>query len=278
MIESPMNYTGSKYKLLDQILPKFYKTNKIVDLFSGGGSVYLNVLNQYNEIQVNDIISDLVSIHQQLLTSDDIIHKTKELCPGKNNAVGYGLLRDSYNESPTPDKLWALMLSCTNNMMRFNQKFKFNQTYGNRGWNPKTDEKVNKMVSESRPYRDKIKFTSKPFQDIEITTNTFYYCDPPYGRIKDINGNIGKKQISEAGYNCYWKENDDIDLYHFLHQIDQIGSYFMVSGVLEHNGNICWMLDKLINDGFKVQVLNHNYNKVSKIGDKITKEVIIMNY
>lgn len=277
MIESPMNYTGSKYKLLEQLLPKFKKSNKFVDLFCGGGSVYLNVLDKYDEIQANDIIKDLIGIHQGILINDDIINKTRELCPGKMNPIGYDNLRKSYNESPTPEKLWALMLSCTNNMMRFNQKFKFNQTYGDRGWNSNTENKVNKMVECIRPFRDKIKFTSKPFQEIEIMEDTFFYCDPPYGRVKD-NGIIGKKQISEAGYNCYWKERDDVDLYNFLHNINKKGSYFMVSGVLEHNDNVCWMLDKLISDGFIYQEIECNYNKVSRNGEKNTKEVIIMNY
>lgn len=52
----------------------------------------------------------------------------------------------------------------------------------------------------------------------------------------------------------------------------------MVSGVLQHDGKTCWMLDKLIQDGFKCQELNFDYNKVSRKGDKETKEVIITNY
>ena len=41
MIETPFNYTGSKFKLLEQILPEFdYTKPYFVDLFMGGGSVY----------------------------------------------------------------------------------------------------------------------------------------------------------------------------------------------------------------------------------------------
>jgi hypothetical protein len=52
----------------------------------------------------------------------------------------------------------------------------------------------------------------------------------------------------------------------------------MVSGVLYHNGNTCWMLDKLINDGFIKKSLSFYYNKVSRVGEKETVEVIIKNY
>jgi DNA adenine methylase Dam len=266
MIESPMNYTGSKYKLLEQLLPKFHKSNAFVDLFCGGGSVYLNVLDKYNEIYVNDIISDLIGIHQGILNDDSIINKTKELCPGKKNPSGYNDLRNSYNEDPTSEKLWALMLSCTNNMMRFNQKFKFNQTYGDRGWNPNTENKVNKMVEWARPLKDKIKFTSTHFKNVGIMEDTFYYCDPPYSN-------------TEAGYNAYWKKDDDNNLYEYLLSVDKIGSKFMLSGVLTHDGVECELLSNLIKDGFNCQELEFNYNKVSrKKGNKDTKEVIITNY
>jgi site-specific DNA-adenine methylase len=249
-----------------------------VDVFCGGGSVYTNVVDKYDKIIINDIISDLIGIHKGLMYSDDIIESTKLLCPGKLNPEGYSKLREDYNLNPSPDKLWALMLSCTNNMVRFNQKFKFNQTYGNRGYNDNTDKKVKIFTDHIRRYVDKIEFYSRPFYDIEIYENTIYYIDPPYGRIKKIDGTIGKKQISEAGYNAFWKEDDDIKLYDFIHKINKVGSSFMVSGVLYHNGNTCWMLDKLINDGFIKKSLSFDYNKVSRVGEKETVEVIIKNY
>ena len=279
-IDSVMNYTGSKFKLLNQILPLFdYTKPYFVDVFAGGGSVYTNILDRYQKVIVNDIISDLVGIHQNLTIDDIIISETKELCPGKNNALKFTELRNSYNLEPTPAKLWALMLSSTNNMMRFNQKFKYNQTYGDRGWNSNTDKKVESFVNHIRQYKDNIKFTSKPFYEIPVSSNKImFYCDPPYGRIKNEDGTIGKKQISEAGYNAFWKEDDDKRLYEYLHLINKSGSSFMVSGVLKHDGKVCWMLNKLIQDGFKYHELKFDYNKVSRKGDKETLEVIIMNY
>lgn len=279
MIETPFNYTGSKFKLLEQLLPVFdYNKPFFVDVFAGGGSVYTNILDKYRKVLVNDVISDLIGIHQSLLLDDEIILSTKELCPGKNNPLKFTELRNSYNLEPTPDKLWALMLSSTNNMMRFNQKFKYNQTYGDRGWNSNTDKKVETFTNHIRQYKGNIKFTSVSFDGLYINKNAIYYLDPPYGRIKNEDGTIGKKQISEAGYNAFWKEDDDKKLYEFIHNINNEGASFMVSGVLEHDGKTCWMLDKLIQDGFKCQELEFDYNKVSRKGEKKTKEVIITNY
>lgn len=130
-IEPPFNYTGSKYKLLNQLLPEFdYSKNTFIDMFAGGGSVFSNIANKFDKLIVNDIIKDLIGIYEELIKSDDIIEKTKNLCPEKTDNEQFIKLRDSYNLEPSPEKLWALILSSTNNMIRFNKKFKYNQTFG----------------------------------------------------------------------------------------------------------------------------------------------------
>jgi DNA adenine methylase Dam len=267
MIETPFNYTGSKFKLLEQLLPEFdYTKPYFVDLFTGGGSVYTNVVDKFEKIIANDVIKDLVGIHQSLLDSDDIITETKELCPGKKNQESFVKLREDYNLDPTPAKLWALMLSSTNNMMRFNQRFKYNQTYGDRGWNPNTDKKVDIFTNYIRQYSDKIRFKSLPFNEIEISSSKImFYADPPY-------------KNTEAGYNAYWKNEDEEKLYNYLKSIDKCGSSFMISGVIKHNNVKSELLNSLISEGYRYKELEFNYNKVSRIGKKETTEVIIMNY
>lgn len=49
IINSPINYMGSKNKILDKLLPLFPKTEIFIDMFTGGGSVYMNVLNSYKK-------------------------------------------------------------------------------------------------------------------------------------------------------------------------------------------------------------------------------------
>jgi site-specific DNA-adenine methylase len=79
-INTPFNYTGSKFKLLEQIIPDLDTEKKyFIDLFSGGGSVYTNVLHLYDKVLVNDIISELIGIHKALLESDDIINSSSIL-------------------------------------------------------------------------------------------------------------------------------------------------------------------------------------------------------
>jgi DNA adenine methylase Dam len=266
-IQTPFNYTGSKFKLLEQIIPEMdYTKPGFVDLFCGGGSVYTNVLDKYSKVLANDIIYDLIGIHEEILNSDDIIERTKLICPGKDNKDGFLWLRKDYNDNKDSAKLWALMLSSTNNMMRFNRKFLYNQTYGNRGWNKNTDKKVDEFKEHIRKYKDRIKYTSSRFSDINIdSSKIMYYLDPPYSN-------------TEAGYNAYWNKGDDTKLYEYIKNIDKCGSSFMLSGSLKHDGKDSPLLNDLINDKFKVKTLDYNYNKVSRKGNKETEEIIITNY
>lgn len=279
-IEPPLNFTGSKFKLLGEILPNFdYSKRVFVDLFSGGGSVFSNVLNKYDEVIVNDILVDLINIHISLSKGSKIASDVMDIVPEKGDKEGFLKLRESYNRRPTETKLWALMLSSTNNMMRFNQKFKYNQTYGNRGWNDRTSKKTENYINRLKKYKHKLNFSGKPFQDVEIIKeNSMVYIDPPYGRIKNENGGISKKQISEAGYNAFWKKGDDEKLYNYIHNIHNCGSSFCVSGILTKQNNTSWMLDKLIKDGFNYKFIDYDYEKVSRKKGQDVQEVIIKNY
>ena len=58
MINSPLNYTGNKFKLLNQLIPYLIKAENFVDVFAGSGLVGLNsfskniVLNDNNDITI----------------------------------------------------------------------------------------------------------------------------------------------------------------------------------------------------------------------------------
>lgn len=267
LTNTPFNYTGSKFKLLSQIIPLF-DTHKLrfVDLFAGGGSVYTNVVHLYAEVLVNDIISDLVNIQKNLIfDKDNTVTKVKSLVVTKEDQIGYNLLREDYNTNPTPEKLYALMLCCTNNMMRFNKKFKFNQTFGKRTFNPNTELKINDFVNHIYPYRNNIIFRAETFYNVEPISNSMNYLDPPYSQ-------------TEAGYSAYWQTHDDIGLFDYCKNLNSIGASFAVSGVETHDGKSCRLIDLLISEGFKKHLLEADYNKVSRKGTKITQEVLITNY
>ena len=68
MINTPFNYTGNKFSLLEQIIPHFDSSKEyFIDLFCGGGSVYTNIVDKYQKVLINDKISELVEIHKNLI-------------------------------------------------------------------------------------------------------------------------------------------------------------------------------------------------------------------
>jgi site-specific DNA-adenine methylase len=162
--------------------------------------------------------------------------------------------------------------------MRYNQKFEYNQTFGKRTYNLSIEKKLNEFIKYIEPYKNKIHFSHKHFSEILITKPAMVYIDSPYGMCMDKSGNITNNQISLAGYNRFWKKEDDIKLYNYIINLNNDNHSFMVSGLLEHDGNNSWIMNKLINDGFKYKELIFDYNSVSRKGDKESKEIIIMNY
>ncbi len=73
IIQSPLNYTGGKYKLLPQILPHFPKDiTTLIDLFAGGCNVGINA--EAERVIFNDIQSHLVYLFDTLKNLDkDIV-------------------------------------------------------------------------------------------------------------------------------------------------------------------------------------------------------------
>lgn len=216
------------------------------------------------------MIKELIDIHRQLINNpDEIIEEVKKLANCKDDQEKYNQLRNSYNENgKTAAKLWALMLSCTNNMMRFNKSLDFNQTWGKRGWNPATENKVKEFVNHVSKHKNKIYLSAVNFYDVPIDPKGMYYVDPPYTN-------------TEAGYNAYWSKNLETRLYNYLREVDKRGGSFALSGIIgEHkDGERAFIIDKLIEDGYNHSVLDFGYEKVArKKESKNSKEVLIYNY
>lgn len=265
-IKPPFNYTGCKFKLLPQLVPLFdYSRLHLVDLFTGGGSIWCNLAPYFQSVTVNDIIQDLIGIQKALLQNNHIIEETRGLCVAKHDKNAYHALRDSYNQQPTPAKLWALILCCNNNMMRFNRALRFNQTFGHRTWNESTTIKVANYLAHIRTLAPKIQFHSKDFAQVSIPPRSMVYVDPPYSN-------------TEAGYNSYWGKNDDVRLFYQLQTWANQGNSIAVSGVENHHGRPCKLIDLLKQAGWQRHTLQADYNVVSKVGLKQTDEVVMTNY
>jgi len=265
--KSPLNYTGAKDKLMPILLQHFpTDVDTFYDVFAGGLSVAVNC--NYKKIVANDIIRPMVEFYQEIQKFDDVnefIKMVKSFAIPKDNQEKYNLIREDFNKLPTPYLFFALVSSCTNNMMRFNKQLKFNQTFGKRTINEST---IKKLMDYHRLIHEKdIRFTCMDYKELLLTENIwkddFVYLDPPY-------------MITEAGYNAYWSNTDEFMLYSMLEMLNANGVRFVMSNVREHNGVVNPHMDKI--SQYNIVDIEYDYEKVAKKKGKGTKEIIVKNF
>lgn len=273
-IKSPMNYTGGKYKLLNQILPLFPKDiNTFVDLFTGGCNVAVNV--NANKVIANDLCTQVIDMYKGVQNNnteksikmiDNMINEYKLT---KENKEGYLELRNTYNNG---NKGWAIFytLLCYsfNNQIRFNKKGEFNMPFGKRCFNPTLKKKFKDFSNAI--HNKNIKFTNNDFKKLNIDKlgeNDFVYLDPPY-------------LVTEATYNTGWNEETEKELLSLCDKLNDKGIKFAISNVLEHNGSkneilIDW------SKKYNVNYLNYDYSNCNyhkKDNGHKSVEVLITNY
>ena len=302
IIQSPLNYTGGKFKLLPQILPLFPKNIDIfVDLFCGGANVGINVKSNKTILNdTNDNLTLLFSMFKNLGNDflsliDEIIEKYKLSqsskygydyynCDSNTGLAPYNKdrflkLRDDFNNSKDIGyyhyaMLYTLILYSFNNQIRFNSQGHFNLPVGKRDYNEKMKQKLQKFIDRLK--EKDYKFSNLDFRDFDISTlnsDSFVYADPPY-------------LITCATYNEQggWSEKDEHDLLNFLDNFHKNNIKFALSNVLRSKGkenSILIEWTQRNSDKYKVINLNYSYNNSNyqtKNKSEVTEEVLIVNY
>lgn len=301
MIESPLNYTGGKYKLLDQLLSHFPKNiNNFYDIFCGGCNVGCNVnakaiyFNDSNKLLINLFKTfKNHTIKYSLNRIDKLIKEyglsdIKEFgyefygCSSSSglasyNRESYKKLRKDFNALKKKNAdyyymFYLLIVFGFNNQIRFNSKGHFNLPVGKRDFNNKMRTKLINFVNSLKE-RNTI-FSSEDFLNLpfeRLTSDDFVYADPPY-------------LITCAAYNESggWTEKDEVRLLQTLDLLNAKKIRFALSNVLENKGKINYLLKEWLskNHTFKVIHLNYDYSNSNYHCKKNTKtdEVLIINY
>ena len=300
LIKSPLNYTGGKFKLLNQILPLFPENiNTMIDLFCGGCNVGVNVkANKIIAIDKLNVIINLMKIFKEL-NSELIVAKIKDTIYEFNlsdtSRYGYdyyntnssdGLAKVNKNNFLTlrnylnkmTDKegvkyyilLYTLIVYSFNNQIRFNAKGEFNIPVGKRDFNENI--KNNLLSFIDRLHDINIEFICMDFNNYDyngLGKNDFVYADPPY-------------LITCATYNEQnsWTETEEIKLLTLLDSLNKRDIRFALSNVLENKGKSNDIL-KEWSKKYNIHYLNYSYNNSNyQIKDKTKKsiEVLITNY
>jgi DNA adenine methylase/adenine-specific DNA-methyltransferase len=303
--KTPLNYTGNKSRILDQILPLFpKKTNRFVDLCCGGASVGLNVADRAEEVVCLDINKEVICILQTLLLFpeksiitkvEDIIkkfglsdsfnngyEKYKKYIDGNNglknfNKNGYMKLRDHFNNSTLDlyDRAFHLLVLLSygfNNDIRFNSSGKFNMPIGKTDFNGSMRDKLRSFKQGTNGKN--IKFYLADFsivKEFELGKNDFVYVDPPY-------------LITNAVYNENdgWGEQQEKKLLETLDYLHKTDVKFAISNVLSKQGITNTLLASWIKKNrFKVIDINYHYRSASynkKNRSANEKEIVVLNY
>lgn len=302
MIQSPLNYTGGKYKLLPQILPLFpNEIHGFIDLFCGGCNVGINVNATY--YIYNDCCEPLIKLYKtiQYMETETLIQKINKVIEKYglsdvkthgyayykcNSAEGlavynrenYLRLRKEFNDLVEHDEeyyimLYVLIIYAFNNQIRFNNRGEFNLPPGKRDFNQKM---YNKLVSFlDILHSQQAEFINDDFRKIDIKnlkTTDFVYVDPPY-------------LITCASYNEQggWTEGDERDLLKILDALAQNNIKFALSNVLEAKGKQNTILKEWIESRpqYRMIDLNFSYNNANyqrRNEEYKTREVLIINY
>ena len=302
IIQSPLNYTGGKFKLLPQILPLFPKNIDIfVDLFCGGATVGINVksnktiLNDTNDnltllfSMFKNLGNDFLSLIDEIIEKYELSQSSKYgydyyNCDSNTGLAPYNKdrflkLRDDFNNSKDIGyyhyaMLYTLILYSFNNQIRFNSQGHFNLPVGKRDYNEKMKQKLQKFIDRLK--EKDYKFSNLDFRDFDISTlnsDSFVYADPPY-------------LITCATYNEQggWSEKDEHDLLNFLDNFHKNNIKFALSNVLRSKGkenSILIEWTQRNSDKYKVINLNYSYNNSNyqtKNKSEVTEEVLIVNY
>ena len=307
LIKSPLNYTGNKYRILEQIVPLFpEKINCMIDLFCGGATVGLNVdAKKVIFVDSNPRVINLLiylskhNFEELMLKFESIINKYGLSCSykygykryreySKNksdnnglkdyNSEGFYKMRADYNkliDKTTDDAnalLYILMVYAFNNDIRFNSDGEFNLPVGKTDLNSRNVDKVKKYIERTKKMEVEFvctSFTTDVFRKL-LTQADFVYMDPPY-------------LLGDAVYNSTWNNEMEHHLLDFIDGLIENHINFALSNVLTKVGRtnepLSYWTHRRVNDievnHIKYHYRSASYNKITR--DAKEDEVLICN-
>ncbi|MCI5582993.1 MAG: DNA adenine methylase [Anaeroplasma sp.] len=307
LLKSPLNYTGNKYRIIEQISQFFPKqVNCMIDLFCGGATVGLNVdAKKVIFVDSNErVINLLVYLSKQ--TFDDFMIKCEEIIAKYNlsysykygyqeyrnkcqnlkdnnglkdyNSAGFYKLKNDYNElnDKTTDyanqMLYMLMVYAFNNDIRFNSDGLFNLPIGKTDLNKMNVEKIKNYINKVQSMETEflcMSFIDEKFEKY-VSMADFIYMDPPY-------------LIGNAVYNSSWNYVMEYKLLDFIDSLMERKINFALSNVIEKVGKTNEPLsywchknnDKIIVNHINYHYRSASYNKIDRNARE--QEVLIAN-
>lgn len=269
-VESPLNYMGSKYNVLNEILPYLNGFNNVIDLFAGGFNVGVNTsaINvTYND--VNKYVKEMVEVFKNSEITELVKYINKRISEyglEKGNKENYLSFRAMYNNIPVNKRnvldLFILSQFGFQQQIRFNNNHDFNNPIGMSAYNTNTLIKIFEFHREL--VKKNVDFRSVNFSTFEIKNcnDLVVYMDPPY-LITLGSYNDGKRGFGG------WDEEIEQELYSFIDKLNSENCPFVLSNVIEF---------KNLKNHILSEWLSKNEYNVKEYIFRKRKEVLVTNF
>jgi DNA adenine methylase len=261
-IKTNLRWAGGKSKML-KILDNFFpnEVTKYLEVFTGGGSVLLHIIQKYNPqtIYANDIDDKLINYYQQIQTSPkEVISECLEI-------------KEKYDCNTFTEEFYKLNRNKASHFFISN-KTSFsglNKNYSTQAYDRNFSINcINKIQDVSNVIKN-VTFVNSDFQfidnHIDDLTDYFIYLDPPYYGNKDkgLYGDKGKlhKEFDHMllfeWINKHSKNNkimmsyDDSQYIRELYKDYNIYSFDFVYSMTNTGGNLC-------KSGKEIIITNYN--------------------
>jgi len=186
-----IKWTGSKRIQSPDIIKHFPKSiETYYEPFIGGGSMLYALMNSTIEVkkfECSDLNSDLIQVWKTVKEDPESIidfYKTNWMQVSREL---YESIRQEHNNDPDPRKLFFLLRTCRNGLVRYNKHKKFNSAFhhGRKGINP--DQLIKTVIDwHEKLIKFDVQFTVCDYKDIKSKNNDLIYLDPPYARSIDF--------------------------------------------------------------------------------------------
>lgn len=265
---SLIKWSGSKRSQSESITRLFPEASRYIELFLGGGSILYNATQHYKECIGNDIYFPLIDIWENVKSRphhiiDNYESNWKSL--QENFPEHYYDVRASFNKTKGCNELLFLSRTCTNGIIRFNNKGEFNNSLHvtRKGMNPVTFARI---VLDWSNKLQKTNFTNLDFFAFkdEVKKGDFLYLDPPYANSK----------------NRYIENLDEQKLWDFLELANSKGAKWALSfdGTRGENDLVAEVPKELYKSHNLLKAGNSAVKKVLSSSVEEVKESIYLNY
>ena len=187
------------------------------------------------------------------------------------NARAVGSARASQDPAELGYRFYGLLLSCTNNLARFNLSGGFNQTCGKRELSETKAEEIRRWCLHLQEFPDRITYMARPCWKLagpdgalrRLAPGTTIYVDPPYSN-------------TQAGYNAAWSTADDDRLADLI--LGNVQEYRWVVSSCIKDGAWSRFASRIKSSGlFQVREIGHTYKAAKKTRNQDTRELVMWN-